>query len=49
MTLLNEPVEVDLEPDVEKGEVLLDSCGQGVYKERKEEIIRFIHALFENC
>jgi hypothetical protein len=28
MALLNEPVEVDLAPDVEKGEVLVDSRGQ---------------------
>jgi hypothetical protein len=32
MTLLNEPVEVDLEPDVEKGEVLLDSHDRGSFQ-----------------
>jgi hypothetical protein len=32
MAPLNEPVEVDLEPDVEKGKVMVDSCGpRGVF------------------
>jgi hypothetical protein len=32
MALLDEPVEVSLVPDVEKGEVLLDSRGRGSFQ-----------------
>jgi hypothetical protein len=32
MTLLNEPVDMSLLPDVEKGEVLVDSRGRGSFQ-----------------
>lgn len=32
MALLNEPVDISLVPDVEKGEVLLDSRGRGSFQ-----------------
>ena len=34
--LLREPVQVSLVPDVEKGEVLLDSRGRGSFQRRSE-------------
>jgi hypothetical protein len=34
LTLINEPVEVGLFPDVEKGEVLVDSRGEGSFQRR---------------
>jgi hypothetical protein len=35
--LLREPVQVSLVPDVEKGEVLLDSRGRGSFQKRCSE------------
>jgi hypothetical protein len=38
MALLNEPVDVSLVPDVEKGEVLLDSRGRGTFQRTGERV-----------
>jgi hypothetical protein len=37
ISLLSGPVEVDVVPDVEKGEVLLDSRGRGSFQKRCSE------------
>ena len=37
VALLNEPVQVGLVPDVEKGEVLVDSRGRGSFQRRSED------------
>ena len=37
VALLNEPVQVGLVPDVEKGEVLVDSRGRGSFQKRCSE------------
>jgi hypothetical protein len=38
MALLNEPIEVHLVPDIEKGEVLIDSRGRGSFQKGTEDL-----------
>jgi hypothetical protein len=38
--MLKEPLEVHLVPDVEKGEVLIDSRGQGSFQRVHDEIVK---------